>query len=427
MAESPVKKITSSSTPATTCDNQTSHSESLPSTSEPSEEGSKVSEERESSSLLRRNDPESVEENSEGFQLSGGLPDLIPHQDQMRHEETSETSTGEQCVKIEETSPLSSVSKAVKVTVTADSNEDFAGAIISIPNTETPKKNSEKEFTISSWMETANLTPQKTAQSAVEEIAIDGHTSYVDCKDSTSSDLLAKAVREAMISHSDVSLSLDASQLGRNVHSMSSPSKSAASSSNQNLGFSLITEMNNQTSNSDTNISVSAKEQRQIITVTSPANTEKKKTGEKRRIVPKPVTEETSCVSPAFSMSSIDNMGFLKSPTDSNQIIAYTNSPVFYSDQSNPSPMPAVGKKVSPNPKALTTESRNRSVVCEESDPNRTQSLSKSVGSPSATIISSVVGFGPGEESVTARASQETNGSQGARETTPSLQFAWTR
>lgn len=229
-----------------------------------------------------------------------------------------------------------------------------------------------------------------------------------------------------MISHSDVSLSLDASQLGRNVHSMSSPSKSAASSSNQNLGFSLITEMNNQTSNSDTNISVSAKEQRQI-TVTSPANTEKKKTGEKRRIVPKPVTEETSCVSPAFSMSSIDNMGFLKSPTDSNQIIAYTNSPVFYSDQSNPSPMPAVGKKVSPNPKALTTESRNRSVVCEESDPNRTQSLSKSVGSPSGAIISSVVGFGPGEESVTARASQETNGSQGARETTPSLQFAWTR
>lgn len=426
MAESPVKKITSSSTPATTCDNQTSHSESLPSRSEPSEECSKVSEERKSSSLLRRNDPESVEENSEGFQLSGGLPDLIPHQDQMRHEETSETSTGEQCVKIEETSPLSSVSKAVKVTVTADSNEDFAGAIISIPNTETPKKNSEKEFTISSWMETANLTPQKTAPSAVEEIAIDGHTSYVDCKDSTSSDLLAKAVREAMISHSDVSLSLDASQLGRNVHSMSSPSKSAASSSNQNLGFSLITEMNNQTSNSDTNISVSAKEQRQI-TVTSPANTEKKKTGEKRRIVPKPVTEETSCVSPAFSMSSIDNMGFLKSPTDSNQIIAYTNSPVFYSDQSNPSPMPAVGKKVSPNPKALATESRTRSVVCEESDPNRTQSLSKSVGSPSATIISSVVGFGPGEESVTARASQETDGSQGARETTPSLQFAWTR
>lgn len=427
MAESPVKKITSSSTPATTGDNQTSHSESLPSTSEPSEEGSKVSEERESSSLLRRNDPESVEENSEGFQLSGGLPDLIPHQDQMRHEETSETSTGEQCVKIEETSPLSSVSKAVKVTVTADSNEDFAGAIISIPNTETPKKNSEKEFTISSWMETANLTPQKTAQSAVEEIAIDGHTSYVDCKDSTSSDLLAKAVREAMISHSDVSLSLDASQLGRNIHSMSSPSKSAASSSNQNLGFSLITEMNNQTSNSDTNISVSAKEQRQIITVTSPANTEKKKTGEKRRIVPKPVTEETSCVSPAFSMSSIDNMGFLKSPTDSNQIIAYTNSPVFYSDQSNPSPMPAVGKKVSPNPKALATESRTRSVVCEESDPNRTQSLSKSVGSPSATIISSVVGFGPGEESVTACASQESGGLQGARETTPSLQFAWTR
>lgn len=426
MAESPVKKITSSSTPATTCDNQTSHSESLPSTSEPSEEGSKVSEERESSSLLRRNDPESVEENSEGFQLRGGLPDLIPHQDQMRHEETSETNAGEQCVKIEETSTLSSVSKAVKVTVTADSNEDFAGAIISIPNTETPKKNSEKEFTISSWMETANLTPQKTAPSAVEEIAIDGHTSYVDCKDSTSSDLLAKAVREAMISHSDVSLSLDASQLGRNVHSMSSPSKSAASSSNQNLGFSLITEMNNQTSNSDTNISVSAKEQRQI-TVTSPANTEKKKTGEKRRIVPKPVTEETSCVSPAFSMSSIDNMGFLKSPTDSNQIIAYTNSPVFYSDQSNPSPMPAVGKKVSPNPKALTTESRTRSVACEESDPNRTQSLSKSVGSPSATIISSVVGFGPGDESVTARASQETDGSQGTRETTPSLQFAWTR
>lgn len=426
MAESPVKKITSSSTPATTRDNQTSHSESLPSTSEPSEEGSKVSEERESSSLLRRNDPESVEENSEGFQLSGGLPDLIPHQDQMRHEETSETNAGEQCVKIEETSPLSSVSKAVKVTVTADSNEDFAGAIISIPNTETPKKNSEKEFTISSWMETANLTPQKTAPSAVEEIAIDGHTSYVDCKDSTSSDLLAKAVREAMISHSDVSLSLDASQLGRNVHSMSSPSKFAASSSNQNLGFSLITEINSQTSNSDTNISVSAKEQRQI-TVTSPANTEKKKTGEKRRIVPKPVTEETSCVSPAFSMSSIDNMGFLKSPTDSNQIIAYTNSPVFYSDQSNPSPMPAVGKKVSPNPKALTTESRNRSVVCEESDPNRTQSLSKSVGSPSGAIISSVVGFGPGDESVTARASQETDGSQGARETTPSLQFAWTR
>lgn len=426
MVESPVKKITSSSTTATTGDNQTSHSESLPSTSEPSEEGSKVSEERESSSLLRRNDPESVEENSEGFQLSGGLPDLIPHQDQMRHEETSETNAGEQCVKIEETSPLSSVSKAVKVTVTADSNEDFAGAIISIPNTETPKKNSEKEFTISSWMETANLTPQKTAPSAVEEIAIDGHTSYVDCKDSTSSDLLAKAVREAMISHSDVSLSLDASQLGRNVHSMSSPSKSAASSSNQNLGFSLITEINNQTSNSDTNISVSAKEQRQI-TVTSPGNTEKKKTGEKRRIVPKPVTEETSCVSPAFSMSSIDNMGFLKSPTDSNQIIAYTNSPVFYSDQSNPSPMPAVGKKVSPNPKALTTESRNRSLACEESDPNRTQSLSKSVGSPSATIISSVVGFGPGEESVTARASQETDGSQGARETTPSLQFAWTR
>lgn len=427
MVESPVKKITSSSTPATTCDNQTSHSESLPSTSEPSEEGSKVSEERESSSLLRRNDPESVEENSEGFQLSGGLPDLIPHQDQMQHEETSETSTGEQCVKIEETSPLSSVSKAVKVTVTADSNEDFAGAIISIPNTETPKKNLEKEFTISSWMETANLTPQKTAPSAVEEIAIDGHTSYVDCKDSTSSDLLAKAVREAMISHSDVSLSVDASQLGRNVHSMSSPSKSAASSSNQNLGFSLITEMNNQTSNSDTNISVSAKEQRQIITVTSPANTEKKKTGEKRRIVPKPVTEETSCVSPAFSMSSIDNMGFLKSPTDSNQIIAYTNSPVFYSDQSNPSPMPAVSKKVSPNPKAFTTESRNRSVANEENDPNRTQSLSKSVGSPSATIISSVVGFGPGDESVTACASQESGGSQGARETTPSLQFAWTR
>lgn len=426
MAESPVKKITSSSTPATTRDNQTSHSESLPSTSEPSEEGSKVSEERESSSLLRRNDPESVEENSEGFQLSGGLPDLIPHQDQMRHEETSETNAGEQCVKIEETSPLSSVSKAVKVTVTADSNEDFAGAIISIPNTETPKKNSEKEFTISSWMETANLTPQKTAPSAVEEIAIDGHTSYVDCKDSTSSDLLAKAVREAMISHSDVSLSLDASQLGRNVHSMSSPSKSAASSSNQNLGFSLITEMNNQTSNSDTNISVSAKEQRQI-TVTSPANTEKKKTGEKRRIVPKPVTEETSCVSPAFSMSSIDNMGFLKSPTDSNQIIAYTNSPVFYSDQSNSSPMPAVSKKVSPNPKALTTESRNRSLACEESDPNRTQSLSKSVGCPSATIISSVVGFGPGDEAVTACASQESGGSQGARETTPSLQFAWTR
>lgn len=426
MAESPVKKITSSSTPATTCDNQTSHSESLPSTSEPSEESSKVSEERESSSLLRRNDPESMEENSEGFQLSGGLPDLIPHQDQMRHEETSETNAGEQCVKIEETSPLSSVSKAVKVTVTADSNEDFAGAIISIPNTETPKKNSEKEFTISSWMETANLTPQKTAPSAVEEIAIDGHTSYVDYKDSTSSDLLAKAVCEAMISHSDVSLSVDASQLGRNVHSMSSPSKSAASSSNQNLGFSLITEMNNQTSNSDTNISVSAKEQRQI-TVTSPANTEKKKTGEKRRIVPKPVTEETSCVSPAFSMSSIDNMGFLKSPTDSNQIIAYTNSPVFYSDQSNPSPMPAVGKKVSPNPKALTTESRNRSVVCEESDPNRTQSLSKSVGSPSATIISSVVGFGPGDESVKACASQESGGLQGARETTPSLQFAWTR
>lgn len=426
MVESPVKKITSSSTPATTCDNQTSHSESLPSTSEPSEEGSKVSEERESSSLLRRNDPESVEENSEGFQLSGGLPDLIPHQDQMRHEETNETSTGEQCVKIEETSPLSSVSKAVKVTVTADSNEDFAGAIISIPNTETPKKNLEKEFTISSWMETANLTPQKTAPSAVEEIAIDGHTSYVDCKDSTSSDLLAKAVREAMISHSDVSLSVDASQLGRNVHSMSSPSKSAASSSNQNLGFSLITEMNNQTSNSDTNISVSAKEQRQI-TVTSPANTEKKKTGEKRRIVPKPVTEETSCVSPAFSMSSIDNMGFLKSPTDSNQIIAYTNSPVFYSDQSNPSPMPAVSKKVSPNPKALTTESRNRSVANEENDPNRTQSLSKSVGSPSATIISSVVGFGPGDESVTACASQESGGSQGARETTPGLQFAWTR
>lgn len=427
MVESPVKKITSSSTPATTGYNQTSHSESLPSRSEPSEECSKVSEERKSSSLLRRNDPESVEENSEGFQLSGGLPDLIPHQDQMRHEETSETNAGEQCVKIEETSPLSSVSKAVKVTVTADSNEDFAGAIISIPNTETPKKNSEKEFTISSWMETANLTPQKTAPSAVEEIAIDGHTSYVDCKDSTSSDLLAKAVREAMISHSDVSLSVDASQLGRNVHSMSSPSKSAASSSNQNLGFSLITEMNNQTSNSDTNISVSAKEQRQIITVTSPANAEKKKTGEKRRIVPKPVTEETSCVSPAFSMSSIDNMGFLKSPTDSNQIIAYTNSPVFYSDQSNPSPMPAVGKKVSPNPKALTTESRTRSVVCEESDPNRTQSLSKSVGSPSATIISSVVGFGPGEESVTACASQESGGSQGARETTPSLQFAWTR
>lgn len=426
MAESPVKKITSSSTPATTCDNQTSHSESLPSTSEPSEEGSKVSEERESSSLLRRNDPESVKENSEGFQLSGGLPDLIPHQDQMRHEETSETNAGEQCVKIEETSPLSSVSKAVKVTVTADSNEDFAGAIISIPNTETPKKNSEKEFTISSWMETANLTPQKTAPSAVEEIAIDGHTSYVDCKDSTSSDLLAKAVREAMISHSDVSLSVDASQLGRNVYSMSSPTKSAASSSNQNLGFSLITEMNNQTSNSDTNICVSAKEQRQI-TVTSPANTEKKKTGEKRRIVPKPVTEETSCVSPAFSMSSIDNMGFLKSPTDSNQIIAYTNSPVFYSDQSNPSPMPAVSRKVSPNPKALTTESRNRSLACEESDPNRTQSLSKSVGSPSATIISSVVGFGPGDESVTACASQESGGSQGARETTPSLQFAWTR
>lgn len=426
MVESPVKKITSSSTPATTCDNQTSHSESLPSRSEPSEECSKVSEERKSSSLLRRNDPESVEENSEGFQLSGGLPDLIPHQDQMRHEETSETNAGEQCVKIEETSPLSSVSKAVKVTVTADSNEDFAGAIISIPNTETPKKNSEKEFTISSWMETANLTPQKTAPSAVEEIAIDGHTSYVDCKESTSSDLLAKAVREAMISHSDVSLSLDASQLGRNVHSMSSPSKSAASSSNQNLGFSLITEMNNQTSNSDTNISVSAKEQRQI-TVTSPANTEKKKTGEKRRIVPKPVTEETSCVSPAFSMSSIDNMGFLKSPTDSNQIIAYTNSPVFYSDQSNPSPMPAVGKKVSPNPKAFTTESRNRSVVCEESDPNRTQSLSKSVGSPSGAIISSVVGFGPGDESVTTCASQESGGSQGARETTPSLQFAWTR
>lgn len=425
MAESPVKKITSSSTPATTRDNQTSHSESLPSTSEPSEECSEVSEERESSSLLRRNDPESMEENSEGFQLSGGLPDLIPHQDQMRHEETSETNAGEQCVKIEETSPLSSVSKAVKVTVTADSNEDFAGAIISIPNTETPKKNSEKEFTISSWMETANLTPQKTAPSAVEEIAIDGHTSYVDCKDSTctSSDLLAKAVREAMISHSDVSLSLDASQLGRNVHSTS---KSAASSSNQNLGFSLITEMNNQTSNSDTNISVSAKEQRQI-TVTSPANTEKKKTGEKRRIVPKPVTEETSCVSPAFSMSSIDNMGFLKSPTDSNQIIAYTNSPVFYSDQSNPSPMPAVSKKVSPNPKALTTESRNRSLACEESDPNRTQSLSKSVGSPSATIISSVVGFGPGDESVTACASQESGGSQGARETTPTLQFAWTR
>lgn len=426
MVESPVKKITSSSTPATTCDNQTSHSESLPSTSEPSEEGSKVSEERESSSLLRRNDPESVEENSEGFQLSGGLPDLIPNQDQMRHEETSETSTREQCVKIEETSPLSSVSKAVKVTVTADSNEDFAGAIISIPNTETPKKNLEKEFTISSWMETANLTPQKTAPSAVEEIAIDGHTSYVDCKDSTSSDLLAKAVREAMISHSDVSLSVDASQLGRNVHSMSSPSKSAASSSNQNLGFSLITEMNNQTSNSDTNICVSAKEQRQI-TVTSPANTEKKKTGEKRRIVPKPVTEETSCVSPAFSMSSIDNMGFLKSPTDSNRIIAYTNSPVFYSDQSNPSPMPAVSKKVSPNPKAFTTESRNRSVANEENDPNRTQSLSKSVGSPSATIISSVVGFGPGDESVTACASQESCGLQGARETTPSLQFAWTR
>ena len=400
MADSPVKKTTTSS-----ASDDSQNSQTLPSTAVP-EESCKDSEtvvEKDASSPLNINKPESLDGNSERIQLNCGLPDLIPHQEHIRNEGSSPE---EARVKIENTPPLSS--KAVQVTVTADSNEDFAGAIISIPNSETPKKNSEKEFTISSWMESANLTPQKTAPTAVQEIgaeASDGCTG-LSGRDSISSDLLAKAVREAMISHSDVSMSMDSSQFGEKAQH---PLKS--SNSKQDLGF------NKQNfSESMTDITTSQiANKKQLNTTASPADRQKNKTGEKRRIVPKPVTEDTSCASPAFSMSSVDNVGFLRSPSDSNQIIAYTNSPAFHNDQSSLS-----GKQVSPNPKTLPRESI---------DPTGIQSSSKGATSPARTVISSVVGFGPEDPAFASPSDgQGSNQSQEKRKTTQgALSFAWTR
>lgn len=401
MADSPVKKTTTSS-----ASDDSQNSQSIPSTSAVPEESCKDSEtvvEKDASSPLNTNKPESLDGNLERIQLNCGLPDLIPQQEHIRNEGSSPE---EACVKIENTPPLSS--KAVKVTVTADSNEDFAGAIISIPNSETPKKNSEKEFTISSWMESANLTPQKTAPTAVQEIgaeASDGCTG-LSGRDSISSDLLAKAVREAMISHSDVSMSMDSSQFGEKAQH---PLKS--SNSKQDLGF------NKQNfSESMTDITTSQiANKKQLNTTASPADRQKNKAGEKRRIVPKPVTEDTSCASPAFSMSSVDNVGFLRSPSDSNQIIAYTNSPAFHNDQSSLS-----GKQVSPNPKTLPRESI---------DPTGIQSSSKGATSPARTVISSVVGFGPEDPAFASPSDgQGSNQSQEKRKTTQAaLSFAWTR
>lgn len=95
MVEFLVKKIISFSIFVIIGDNQILYLESLLFILELFEEGFKVSEEREFSLFLRRNDLESVEENLEGFQFSGGLLDLIFYQDQMRYEEISEISIGE--------------------------------------------------------------------------------------------------------------------------------------------------------------------------------------------------------------------------------------------------------------------------------------------------------------------------------------------
>lgn len=399
MADSPVKKTTISS-----ASDDSQNSQSLPSTSAVPDESCVDSEtvvEKEANSLLNTNTPESLDGNLERIQLNSGLPDLIPHQEHIRNEGTSPE---EACIKIENTPPLSS--KAVKVTVTADSNEDFAGAIISIPNSETPKKNSEKEFTISSWMESANLTPQKTAPTAVQEIgaeASDGCTG-LSGRESISSDLLAKAVQEAMISHSDVSMSIDSSQFCENAQQ---PLKS--SDSNQELGFN---KKNFSESITDIITTSPIANKKQLNTT---ADRQKNKAGEKRRIVPKPVTEDTSCASPAFSMSSVDNVGFLKSPSDSNQIIAYTNSPAFHNDQSSLS-----GKQVSPNPKTLPSKSI---------DPTGLQCSSKVATSPARMVISSVVGFGPEDLAFASPSdSQGSNQSQEKRKTTQAApSFAWTR
>lgn len=245
MVEFLVKKIISFSIFVIICDNQILYLESLLFILELFEEGFKVSEEREFSLFLRRNDLESVEENLEGFQFSGGLSDLIFYQDQMRYEEISEINVGEQCVKIEEIFLLFSVFKVVKVIVIVDSNEDFVGVIIFILNIEILKKNSEKEFIISLWMEIVNLILQKIVLLVVEEIVIDGYIFYVDCKDSISFDLFVKVVREVMISYFDVFLFLDVLQFGRNVYSMFSLLKFVVFLLNQNLGFLLIIEMNN--------------------------------------------------------------------------------------------------------------------------------------------------------------------------------------
>ncbi|XP_061172157.1 GON-4-like protein [Saccostrea echinata] len=412
MADSPVKKTVTSV--STETGDQISDLENLPSTSNQSkempEEGEK-SGERESTSSLRTEELESME-HSEESQLGCGLPDLIPPQDQRRQEEANPGGVVE---KIEETSPLSKVPRSVEVTVTADSNEDFAGAIISIPNTETtPKKDSNREFTISSWVESANLSPQKTPPTLTEEVAMDGHISH---RDSSCSDLLAKALHEAMISQSDVSMTLDSSHVGNKTQSASSPTKAPVSSTN--LGFSIVSEKEtrNMTQNvnkldSEQNISPSAKK-------LDSSPTDKQKKCEKRRIVPKPVTEDTSCVSPAFSLSSIDNVEFLKSPTDSSPIIAYTNSPVFHNENSN------LSIKVSPNPKSYSTE---------ESGSSAGQGLrlklskSQSVASPSRNIISSVVGFGQEELKAGPSPTQVSDALVDQRETTPATPLIeWTR
>ncbi|XP_062616048.1 papilin-like [Saccostrea cucullata] len=419
MADSPVKKTVTSV--STETGDQISDLDNLPSTSsqpqEMTEEGEK-SGDRESVSVLRTEGVESTD-HSEESQLGCGLPDLIPPQDQRRQEETNPGGVVE---KVEETSPLSKVPRSVEVTVTADSNEDFAGAIISIPNTETtPKKNSEGEFTISSWVESANLSPQKTPPALMEEVAMDGHSSQN--RDSSCSDLLAKALHEAMISQSDVSMTLDSSQLGNKPQSTSSPIKTSVSSTN--FGFSIVSEKETkETKNMAKNVEKSDSEKSFLSSAKqldfSPTDRQKKKISEKRRIVPKPVTAETSCVSPAFSLSSIDNVEFLKSPSASSPVIAYTNSPVFHNDNSN------LSLKVSPNPKSCSTE---ESVSGSSAGQGLKLKLSKNqnVASPSGNIISSVVGCGQEEPKGSPSSTQASDAPVEKRETTPATpQIEWT-
>lgn len=437
MADSPVKKSASTSTAAS--DDQASKIVSLPSTSEPpsemADDGVQNSEEgieKESASESRTDEQGGSGRHSEESQLSSELPDLIPSQDQKRQEEMNR---GGALLKIEESSQLSRVSRTVQVTVTADCNEDFTGAIISIPNNDTtPPKKSDRELTISSWIESANLSPQKTSPSVVDEVAMSGY--IPQSKDSSSSDLLAKALHEAMISQSDVSMSVDSSQQGRNTHE-TCPSEVPGSATDQGLGFSMLSEMtsvkNDQTVdelNSDKKFLPCAKERKQMA-ATSSTERQRRKVSEKRRIVPTPVTEDASCPSPAFSLSSIDNVGFLKSPTDSSQIIAYTNSPVFGSENSNPSLAP-YNQNISPNPKMHTAEESLPSCFTAEQElrliPNRIQQSPMSASSPSGTIISSVVGFGQEESNTCGSIGQRPGRSSNERETNPAApQIAWTR